>query len=90
MLDLCTALASICCVILWYCTSVIHRRLQEANEPAPSGLIFNEPRLLRRYLELATDNNWSRAPVVVAYSVFVCGLTSCVGFAALLLAHKLK
>jgi hypothetical protein len=90
MLDLCTVLASICCVILWYCTSMIHRRLREANEPTPSGLIFNEPQLLRRYLEIATDNKWSRVPVIVAYFVFVFGLTSCVGFAVLLLAHSRK
>ena len=90
MLDLCTGLASICCVILWHCISVIHRRLRGTNEPASSGLIFNEPRRFRRYVELATDNNWSRAPVIVAYSVFACGLTSSVGFALLLLAHKLK
>jgi hypothetical protein len=90
MLDLFTSLASICCVVLWYCTSVIRRRLQEAKEPVPSRLIFNEPRLLRRYLELAADHNWSRVPVIVAYSSFVVGLISCVGFAVLLLEHKLK
>ncbi len=88
MLDLCSALTAICCVSLWFSTSVIHQRLQEANEPARSRLIFNEPLLIRRYLELANDHNWSRVPVIVAYASFVCGVTSFVGFAVLLLAHK--
>jgi hypothetical protein len=90
MLDLWSSLGSICCVILWRCIFVIHRRLREADEPTRTGLIFSEPRQFRRYWELATDHNWPRVPVVVAYSAFLCGLTSCVGFAVLLLDHKLK
>lgn len=90
MLDLCTGLASICCVILWLCVSVIRGRLQWASESAPPWLIFNQFRLFRRYLELATDHHWSRIPVIAACFVFVCGLTSCFGFAVLLLAHRLK
>jgi hypothetical protein len=90
MADLFTCLASSSCLIVWYCTSVIRRRLGEANEPPVSQLIFNGPRLLRRYLELAADHSWSRVPAVVAYVAMGSGVTSCVGFAVLLLAHKLK
>jgi hypothetical protein len=90
MLDLCSFLTSVCCLVMWSCTSVIRKRLQEANEPTPSPLIFNGPRLLRRYLLLATQHNWSRFPAIIAYLSLACGLTSFVGFLVLLLAHKPK
>jgi hypothetical protein len=90
MLDLYTGLASICCVILWCCISVIRRRLQKTDGLPHSQFSFNQARLLRRYWELAIDHKWSQIPVIVACVVFVCGLTSCVTFAVLLLAHTLK
>ena len=90
MLDLCSALISIWCVLLWSSTAVIHRRLQEANEPARARFVFNEPRLIRRYLELATDRKWSRVPVIVAYSSFIVGMISSAGYALLMLTHKPK
>lgn len=90
MLDLCTVFASICCLIVWYCTSIIRRRMEEANESPVSQLIFNGPRLLRRYLALAADNRWSRFPAVVAYVAMVFAVISCVGFLVLMLTHSPK
>jgi hypothetical protein len=82
--DLFTLLGSIFCVALWYSTSMIRGRLQEAKEPVPSRLIFNEPQVIRRYFALAAKYNWSRVPVIVACFSFVGCLISS-GFAILLL-----
>lgn len=90
MLDLCSALISVSCVLFWFSTSVIHRRLQQANEPARARLVFNEPRLLRRYLELAATNSWSRVPVIIAYSSLAIGLTVVAVYVVLLTAHSPK
>jgi len=85
MLDLCSIVASICCVVFWYCIQVIRRRLQEVDGSPYSRVIFNQPRLFRRYWGLANVHNWSRLPVFWACIVFLCGLISCAGVAVLLL-----
>jgi hypothetical protein len=87
MLDLCSTLASICCVIFGCCILMIRRRVQEVDGSQGSGLIFNQSRLFRRYWGLARTHNWSRLPVLWACIVFLCGLISCAG--ALVLALRL-
>ena len=82
--DLFTLLGSIFYLALHWSTSVIRGRLREVKEPLPSRLIFNEPQVIRRYLALATNYNWSPVQVIVAFFSFVGCLISS-GFAILLL-----
>jgi len=49
-------------------------------------LIFNMPRLLRRYWLLALDRHWSRLPVVGACVSFCGGVIFCFGIVIRLLS----
>jgi hypothetical protein len=90
MLDLLSIAASACCLILWYCIRLICRRVEEVDEARCSRVIFDQPRLYRRYWELASDHHWSRIPVVAACAVVLCGLLCSAGVAALVISRAMK
>ena len=90
MLDMLSIAVSICYMILWYCISLVCRRLEEVDGLRHPKVILNQWRLYRRYWQLAPDHNWSRIPVVLACTVILCGLISAGGVAALLISQKLK
>jgi hypothetical protein len=90
MLDLLSTTASVCCVTLWYCISLIGRRVKGVDGLPSSYVIFNQPRLYRRYWKLASDHDWSRIPVLLARAVTLCGLISGAGVAVLLISHTMR
>ena len=89
MLDLFGFAASISYLLYAWLLSVIHRRLYEVDgEQVRSLWIFNQPRILSRYWVLADEHHWSRIPVFGTCIAFLCGLVSCGGVIAILIAHK--
>jgi hypothetical protein len=87
MIDVLSLFASLASVAYGYFATLIRRRLQEVDGgPLSSLLIFNMPRLLRRYWLLALDRHWSRLPVVGACVSFCGGVIFCFGIVIRLLS----
>ena len=90
MLDLSSIPLCICCLIQWYCVSVVCRRPSETDGTTCPWFISNQFRLFKRYLLLASDRHWSRVPVFVACTALFCGLISFVIFTVQLVSHGIK
>jgi hypothetical protein len=92
VLELCSLVASICCLIWYQSISTISRRLEEVDGIKRPKLVLVHHALfmLKQYHDYASERRWSRVPIVTSCVAFVCCVISCAEVALLLISHRLR